>query len=84
MDGLCAGRIVHFVPEKFADEDDTEPLRHIAALVADVIDAETGHVELKVFWPTRDLAYNGEDAAPREAVYRETPAVGTWHWIERA
>ena len=84
LEGLVAGRIVHYVPHE------TETIREIRpAIIVQVWDQSSGCCNLQVFtdgsndsqptglyWATSRLfaePQDGEKAPP-----------GTWHWIPRA
>jgi hypothetical protein len=74
MDGLTAGRIVHFV---------TEEGIHLPSIVVKVWDKDSGVVNLSVFIDHSE--YTGDAIWPRTSVpYSETPMPNTWHWIEKA
>lgn len=77
MDGLTAGRIVHYVGKSG---------QHYAAIVTAVKD-EAGTIDLTVFPPAQCPAVDllGGAGCWRKAIeHSETPAANTWHWIERA
>ena len=75
MEGLTVGRIVHYVA--YGTPGGEYPAgAHRAALVTEVLDADNGVCTLAVFNPT-GIHWN-------RAIYSDTAAPGTWHWIERA
>jgi hypothetical protein len=80
MEGLTAGRIVHYV----LTDGRTEVNGHRPAIVVKVWNSD-GTANLQVFTD------GGNDYIPPEPVvwktsvmYSEDPQPGTWHWIERA
>lgn len=82
MEGLTAGRMVHYVP---AEEDpgygkQSGPTSHRAAVVNAV--EEGTFVRLTVF---ADPIYDGCTVWNANTIpYSEEPQPRTWHWIERA
>lgn len=80
MEGLTAGRIVHFVVP-----NTPEPHPHRPAIVTRVWN-DAGMVQLQVF---TDGTNDGEWGKPNvvwetSVAYSEEPTPRTWHWIERA
>jgi hypothetical protein len=71
MDGLTAGRMVHYVNESG---------RHCAAVVAEVLEPSEVYTPLVTLFVFDEGSAN---AYPR-SFYSEAAEVGTWHWIERA
>ena len=72
MEGVTAGRMTHFV---------TEDGRHVAAIVAEVLEPRGPHsprVSLFVVDPQQGRGYFAD------ATYSEHHEPGSWHWIERA
>lgn len=71
MEGLIAGRIVHFN----SSTDET----HLAAIVVDVLEPVSGLVNLFAF--DKSGAHPG---AAQRVPYDADGGRWTWHWIERA
>jgi hypothetical protein len=82
VEGLTEARIVHYVLPRVGP-DGRHP--HRPAIVVNVINKETGMVNLQVFEDgTNDDNY---DNAPRwvtSVAYSEQALEHTWHWPERA
>ncbi len=76
MDGLTVGRNVHYVAYG-TPGGEYEAGAHRAAIVAEVVNPETGECILMVINPTgihfNKAKYNSGSGVP-----------GTWHWIEKA
>jgi hypothetical protein len=84
MDGLTAGRMVHYV---LSDTDSPRhPSEHRPAVVVKVWgDHPNGCCQLVVFMDGSNDEQAGDLTKWKTSVvYSEDPKPGTWHWIERA
>lgn len=72
MDGLIAGRNVHFVA--------THGI-HMAAIVTRVVEPEGGVVDLFVFYNDGDLR---NARFENDVLFDDAKSPITWHWIEKA
>lgn len=76
MPGLTAGRDVHFFDGLAVSPSDTS-LKPNAAKIAEVLDYQTGRVNLARLLP------NGEWLPWSDVPYSETPKPGCWSWMAR-
>ena len=70
MEGLTVGRIVHYCYNLGFGG----PPKHVAAIVMDVLDTDTGNINVREF---QSMDY-------KSCLYSEGKEAGTWHWPERA
>lgn len=82
MDGLTAGRIVHFV----IPDDTRNAGEHRPAIIVKVWDQTSGNANLHVFYDgSNDDAVDGQgDAWITSVLFSEEPQSRTWHWPEKA
>jgi hypothetical protein len=73
MDGLTAGRIVHFVELGYPAQRSPDCQ---AAIVTDVIGDISANLHV--------FDFDGNGGSGHSAEYDEGKAAGTWHWPERA
>lgn len=76
MEGLQVGRIVHYVAYGTPNHE-YEQGAHRAAIITEIINKESGLVNLAIFNPT-GIHWN------TSIMYSETLRPGTWHWTEKA
>lgn len=78
MVGLTVGRMVHYVAYGTPGQE-YEPGAHRAAIITDVVHAETGVVSLCILNP-KGMFF--DKRVPHFEADEHMP--GSWHWIERA
>jgi hypothetical protein len=84
VEGLTAGRIVHYVLSVGPNAGE-----HVPAIVVRAWPGNGGRANLQVFYDgTNDYPDAASDGAhiiwAPSTPYSEEPEPGTWHWIERA
>lgn len=83
LDGLIAGRIVHYVMDRPYSAGEAPEVR--PAVVVRVWDAHTGCVNLQVFIDGTNDGYESARGTvwKTSRLYSEGGEAGTWHWPPR-